>query len=1126
MLAAGCIYSIDASAQAVDGTGALKAHGPVPEMVDGSSVTLRKAPQSVSLTVSDSSIAYILRALAQQARISISFDRSNPAFEKKMSVKLSDTDIKEAFATVLKDVGMVATLTANGETVVVRPRPVERKDTAEGKERGSITGRVLDSATGKGVEGVTVLIEGNKISAVTNDQGIFILRNVPLGEQRVAVKVFGYHQERRSFSVGDSEPLNVTFRLRPVATALNEVVTTAVGQQRRMEVGNDIVKINAPQVMERAPVRSVTDLLKHAQVPGVQVLTANGEPGAPTRIRMRGIGSISQSTDPAIIVDGVWVSSDMSSGNIVNQAINESSGTDGSPSGSGRYGGAARFTPSPLDNIDPAAIESIEVIRGPSAASLYGQEAANGVIVITTKRGRAGETAWSYSYDHDWDSQTRAKFPQWVSYGTAANGVPVNGCSIIHHYGRFCLQDSVFNLNSFGSLLDETGPASNYRHSFSVRGGVSAITYSFSASFQNQLGTDRTVPADIIRLRMLDIPFSRGLKSPTEDSRVFLNSSLAFNPTQKLNFDLSVNATNSNLRQDGVQMSGGLNEFLGYWDTLGVLNHSAAQVDLFLGGSKSFSIQSALRAQYAPGRWWTAGGQLGIDHRERIDHRKSERRQCDRGVCKPMPTEGLRRSINKTDVLTARASVSGIVSTRLDRFLTVRPSVGFDVRRNIDDRVTFGLRDILGADQASGAGDGNITGRDIITAGYYISTAFRILDRLSFDLGWRQDAGSVIKANSSSRYPKLATSWLISDEGFFPTNSFISQLRLRGAVGYAAVHPTEADLYGQYMYGQSIINGVQVTIGTLNSIGNNRLVPERSFESEGGFDTDLFGDRIQMIFTVAHKVLRNAIVERELPNSAGSSGQARRKENVARVDNRSVEVSFDSRVIDNDLMLLQFHTGLANVNNVIKNLGSNVLPSSNLSTSRLAEGYQIGSVWYRPILGYGDVDQNGFIDASEILLGDTTVYQGWNQPKLTASYRVSLSLLNRNLRIDASFSQNGSRIQRLTYQDNYGIEVVGAPVSDQAVARASAITNGFAVRTSDVRWTSSSISYNLPTAFTRRLNAKLITVSFQGSNLGLWTDYSGRDPMVNSSPIGNNISDNGFTLPTPRRYAFNVRLNW
>ena len=144
----------------------------------------------------------------------------------------------------------------------------------------------------------------------------------------------------------------------------------------------------------------MSDLLRYAQVPGVQVTTASGEPGAPTRVTMRGIRSISQNTDPAIIVDGVWV---LSSDTILNLA------------GGGGYGSGTRFTPSPLDRIDPLSIESIEVIRGPSAASLYGQEAANGVIVITTKRGQAGRTSWSYNFSRDWDSQVRQKSGQWIS---------------------------------------------------------------------------------------------------------------------------------------------------------------------------------------------------------------------------------------------------------------------------------------------------------------------------------------------------------------------------------------------------------------------------------------------------------------------------------------------------------------------------------------------------------------------------------------------------------------------------------------------------------------------------------------------------------------------------------------
>lgn len=1073
--------------------------------------TLKK---QVTLVARDSTVRWVIHEIARQAGLKPIVNELSPGLNSRVSVNISKMYVMDALAVALKGSALEVMIGSDNETLRVRPK-LDTLD-SEGREKksvGSIVGRVVDSASGKGVAGATVLVVGTALSAVSNDKGEFQIRDVPVGNHTISVKLLGFKTVGRSVEVVDARGASVDVRMAASATALSEVVTTATGRQRRVEVGHDIVKLNATEILERAPARSVSDMLRYAQVPGVQVMTASGEPGAPSRIRMRGIGSISQNTDPAIIVDGIWVNSKMSDSSIISKV------------GGGGYGiGNMRYTSSPLDDIDPSIIESIEIVRGPSAASLYGQEAANGVIVITTKRGKAGQTAWNYSFSKDWDSQVRAKFGRWVPYGTNVSGQAMDDCGLSAHYGLVCVQDSVVDIHRFGFLLDETGPASSFRHNISLRGGTADVAYNFSASYQNLTGTRRIVPADLIRLRMLNIPVTENVIKPSGESKVFLTSSVVFTPRRSLNFDISINAINSNSRQNGVQTTGNTGGLRYGMDTLAILDHTSAEAEIFLTGSDGFSIKSALTARYHPDTWWNALAAVGIDRGEREEHRKIEHRLCNLGVCEPYQTaEGLRRGFAKTNVLTGRISSSGAISTRWDNIFSVRPSIGLDVRRTIVDGLTLALDEgPFGADQASGRGRGTIVANDVITAGYYVNTSLKLMNRMFFDLGFRQDAGSVIKINSASRYPKIATSWLVSDEGFFPRNTLISLLRLRGAVGYAAVHPEAADLYGGYRYSTAIINGKQRVIADLSTIGNNKLVPERSLELEGGFDADLLQDRMELIFTMAHKTLRNAIITRSLPTSSGLP--ANRKENVSRVDNRSVELSINTRLIDNDAMLLQIQTGLSNVNNVIKRLGDKVSPTSNLSRDRLVEGYQIGSVWARPVLGYGDVDNNGYIDNAEVLLGDTTVYQGWNTPKFTASYSGSLALLNRNLSLSFSFSHTGPRVQKLTYSDNYGSVVVGAPVEIQAFSKADDINGGASMRVSEVRLMYTAINYNLPASISNRLKAKLITISLQGSNLGLWTNYTGRDPMVNSTPVGNTISDNGFTLPMPRKYAFNVRL--
>lgn len=1072
------------------------------------------AEKKISINVREKTVESALREIARQGNMQVFYENRIPALSRKISLAFTNLTVDSALARVIKGTNLVTKISPDGKTIMISSDPVSSEKQQDGK-KGVVRGRVVDSTTGAGISGATVSIPKYNLSVVTNKNGSFLIKDIPEGRNFISVKIFGFSQGSYTVDIGNNLDDALTFYLKPVATALNEVVTTATGSQRKIEIGNDIVKIDPSEIMNRAPARSVSDILRYAQIPGVQVMTASGDLGAPTKIRMRGIGSITQNTDPAIIVDGMWVNSSMSDSSIINQA-----------GGTRAYGGlATKYASSPLDNIDPSIIESIEIVRGPSAASLYGQEAANGVIVITTKRGRPGQTSWNYSFSRDWDDQTRPKYGKWIPYGYTSGGLFSDRCNISNHYKLGCVQDSAVDIHSLGGLLDETGPATSARHSASVRGGVSSITYNFSVSHQDIMGTRRNIPAEIIRFRRLNIPIGNDIINPNKESKLFLGSSVAFQPRKNLSFDVSVNTTNSNLRQNTI--STGLNIFgLPYngADTVSIMGESAALADIFRVGTNSFSLKSGFNMRYNPDTWWSAQAVVGADRNDRQDSRKEERRTCDRGLCQPLASGGsLRRGEIKSTVLTGRTSANGVLSTRFDRWLSVHPSIGIDIRRSMVNNVTFGLVETpFGADQSSGDGSGSIGSNDLITAGYFVSTSLKVLDRLYFDLGFRQDAGSVIKMNSSSRYPKLATSWLVSDENFFPQNNILSLLRLRGAIGYAAVHPEAADLSGAYSYSTAVINGKQIIVSELNTVGNNNLVPERSMEVEGGFDADVFGDRINLTMTLAHKTLRNAIVTRNLPISSGVFGS--RKENIARVDNRSFEVSVNTRVIDNDAMLLELQTGISNVNNVIKRLGDKVTYTSNTSRDRIVEGYQVGAVWARPVIGFSDADKNGFIDGTEVLLGDTTVYQGWNIPKFNASYSGSIAILNRSLTLSFALSHVGPRVQKATYRDNYGTAVVGAPVELQAFSIADSLNGGATMRVSEVRLMSSSVSYNLPRSVIRHLRSKLVTVSLQGSNLGLWTNYSGRDPMVNSTPVGNAISDDGFTLPLPRKFAFNIRM--
>ncbi|MGH7712892.1 MAG: TonB-dependent receptor plug domain-containing protein, partial [Gemmatimonadaceae bacterium] len=238
-------------------------------------------------------------------------------------------------------------------------------------QQTSVTGRVTARESNEPVPDVRVIVLGTTVFTVTNAEGRYTLRGVPTGNQTIRTIRVGFVEQKRPVTVTAGQTATLDFVLEPAIVVLQQVVTTATGTQRRVELGNTVATIDVATKIETAPVKNFGDLLT-AKAAGVQVLPGTMT-GAGARVRIRGTSSISLTNDPIYVIDGVRMTSQSSSMGI-------------------GVGGTAA---SRVNDINPDEIESIEVVKGPSAATLYGTDAANGVIVINTKRGRAGRAIWS-----------------------------------------------------------------------------------------------------------------------------------------------------------------------------------------------------------------------------------------------------------------------------------------------------------------------------------------------------------------------------------------------------------------------------------------------------------------------------------------------------------------------------------------------------------------------------------------------------------------------------------------------------------------------------------------------------------------------------------------------------------
>ena len=238
---------------------------------------------------------------------------------------------------------------------------------------GTITGMVTDAGTGEPLPSAQVFISDLDLGVLTQANGRYLLLNVPAGTQTVTVQLIGFRDATSTVQVGAGQAVALDFLVTQSAIALEEVIVTgtAGGTQRRA-LGNTVARIDAGALAVR-PVTRIEEAVG-SSIPGVRMIRPATSAGGASEIRIRSSNSLSLSLEPLIYVDGIRISTDRAFAN--------------------RNGATSR-----LQDIDPNTIESIEIIKGPAAATLYGTEASNGVIQIITKKGIEGETTFEVSLE-------------------------------------------------------------------------------------------------------------------------------------------------------------------------------------------------------------------------------------------------------------------------------------------------------------------------------------------------------------------------------------------------------------------------------------------------------------------------------------------------------------------------------------------------------------------------------------------------------------------------------------------------------------------------------------------------------------------------------------------------------
>ncbi|HEX6039473.1 TonB-dependent receptor plug domain-containing protein, partial [Longimicrobium sp.] len=233
---------------------------------------------------------------------------------------------------------------------------------------GTLQGTVTDAQGGGPVQGARVTVDGTSLGAATGADGRYVLRNVPAGARTLRVAMLGYGSTQRTVTVTAGGTTTADFALNATGLVLDELVVTALGITREeREISTAVQEVEGDELARAGETNLVTAL--SGKVSGVTITNSNS-PGGSSRIVIRGANSISADNQPLFVVDGVPVTN--------------------SAGGGGTMGYNAIDYGNVVQDLNPADIESITVLKGPNAAALYGSRAANGAVIITTKSGRGG----------------------------------------------------------------------------------------------------------------------------------------------------------------------------------------------------------------------------------------------------------------------------------------------------------------------------------------------------------------------------------------------------------------------------------------------------------------------------------------------------------------------------------------------------------------------------------------------------------------------------------------------------------------------------------------------------------------------------------------------------------------
>jgi len=1003
--------------------------------------------------------------------------------------------------------------------------------TAVAQARGGVVAGTVRAQDGAPLPGARVSITGTNLRAQTSQDGTYRIVAVPAGSHDVAAIMLGYSPQTQRVVVAEGQTLTADFSLQQTALQIGGVVVTATGrEQETREIGSSVGVVNTDQV-PLATTSSASDLLA-GRVSGVVVTQSSGTTGGGARVRIRGSNSMTLSNAPLIVIDGIRVE-------------NAESGSSGALAF-----GVGGQTPSRFNDINPNDIESIEVLKGPAAAALYGTAAANGVIQVTTKRGQSGHPDFRV-YAEQGRLDQAVKFPDNVY--AIGNLVTLKGGVVTPSAtpGRCDIMRLAIGSNPTGTQVGCTGITTVYTYNPLEAGGDNifkvgdrqAVGGSVSGGSQGStfyVGTDYSN--------------EHGVQPMNTQQRIRVQA----NTTGRFGELLTVGANISYLdsRAEFPQSDNSLYGLVGMGlsglptpDAIASTQGFADDPNLFYDW-KTYQnytrLTGAVRGEFRPLSWLSFNGTAGVDRYAREDRNRIPR-TSSYSVFGPPYEFGFIQS-NTSDIYDLTTNLSGTAIRDLRSDLVSTTSLGTQYIREHNHQVyAFGAgltpgieTSLAGATSDFSAGETNAPNA---TLAAYLQQQFAWRDRVFINAALRADKNTAFGQDIGwISYPSVSGSWVVSDESFFPKFDALSNLRLRAAYGQAGLRPGPTAAIQSFSANVTTRAAQDVAAITFGSIGNPNLKPERTTEMELGFESQFFADRLGLEMTYFNKDSHDALVNKPLPPSAGSAGN--RFENVGSVNNRGLEYQLSATPVRGNRLEWNASVSGSFIRNRLTDLGTDAqgkpnAPISITSFQRHEQGYALGSYFHFPIISYADADGNGLLSPNEVnVRTDTLVFLGNPFPTREASFTSDVTFA-KWVKVSGLLDYKGgmkllneTRAWRESTRDFGNGGALYDPslsLDRQAAIVARSVYGSYAGYIEDadfLKLREVAVTFMVPSRFTSRVAAKGLSITLAGRNLATWTKYTGLDPELNYAGQANFTTADFTTVPPNRLFQIRVDANF